>query len=507
MGKESINNKKSQNDSIFEKNNDFRLNSIDENNKNNCLLLNDNKVEADFIKRSGTIESLDGVESLQRRTFFERTFGRMDEGSMRGSIFSLVCFVMGSGCLSMPYSFNKMALIPGLISVLIGGISSLWSLNLLIITSEIKGIRDYKMLVKEILGKASAKFVDWLITVYQFFLLIGWTVTVYQIIANIDYTFFSKESGSYKDFNDFLSTSPFSFMYMRFAIVFAVGIIIISPLCLIRDLSKLKVLSLLGILLLIYNILILIVLCPTYISHNINNNYKYNFWDITKNGFDSQLLFFPAFCNIFFALNASVGAFPIYNQLKMNNARRINKVFTRAITIITVLLLILGTVGYLTMPENTNILIIFRDTIEKSDKDYFLTIGKILYVFSLIFTIANNFIVYRMTFFSILFNEGEELNNKRNLLITIPSLLIVFIISSLYQQISAYISIIGGYMGVITLYILPVWIYVKSNEFHRYHWKNVISVLIGGLLTIMGYIGGTISLINLIKGIINGNGN
>lgn len=39
----------------------------------------------------------------QRRPFFNRAFGKLEKGSLRGSIFSLCASAIGSGVLSLPY--------------------------------------------------------------------------------------------------------------------------------------------------------------------------------------------------------------------------------------------------------------------------------------------------------------------------------------------------------------------------------------------------------------------
>lgn len=468
---------------------------IKPNNNNKEALINNEENYNDFENNRNSNTSDGGLE----RNFFQRTFGKMHEGSVRASIFSLICFVMGTGCLTMPYSYNKMALVPGIIFTIIGGASSLWSLQLLVYASEITGIRGYKELVEKVLGKTYSKVVDWVILVYQSLLLIAFTVSVYQIIANILFVFHFRYHGNWESFDAFFKGGLVSQLYFRFSVLFGLGIFVIVPLCLMKDLSKLKVFSLLGIFLILYNVIILVVLSPNYINHNIKNDVEFNYFDTSKDGFTDKLLFFPAFANIFYSLNGSVGAFPIYNQLKDRTERRINKVFTRAIVIMTVILIIIGVVGYLSVPNNTTILIIFRDTLDVNDLDIFLTIGKIMYVGSLIVTIANNFIVTRMSYLSVIYGDNAELTQKRNYLITLPIMFFVLLISSLYQEISSYLSIIGGYLGVISLYILPVWLYIKVNPYDRYNWRNFLSIFCGGSLTLMGFIGGTVSLVNIFR--------
>ncbi len=57
----------------------------------------------------------------QRKTFFNRAFGKLEKGSLRGSIFALCASAIGSGVLSLPFvlALNGWAL--GFMLILIGG--------------------------------------------------------------------------------------------------------------------------------------------------------------------------------------------------------------------------------------------------------------------------------------------------------------------------------------------------------------------------------------------------
>ena len=62
-----------------------------------------------FMHHSGGVDnnkfySFDDKDRLQR-TLFQRSFGAMDQGSMRGSIFTLCSVTVGSGVLALPYVF------------------------------------------------------------------------------------------------------------------------------------------------------------------------------------------------------------------------------------------------------------------------------------------------------------------------------------------------------------------------------------------------------------------
>ena len=55
-----------------------------------------------------------------RRPFFNRTFGRLDKGSLRGSIFALCATAIGSGVLSLPYILALNGWVLGILLIMLG---------------------------------------------------------------------------------------------------------------------------------------------------------------------------------------------------------------------------------------------------------------------------------------------------------------------------------------------------------------------------------------------------
>ena len=77
-----------------------------------------------------------GVAS-QKRSFYDRTFTKLEKGSVRGSIFNLVSAALGGGVLSLSYVFVLSGWTAGLIMIIVGTIAGIFS-NLLIAKMAIK---------------------------------------------------------------------------------------------------------------------------------------------------------------------------------------------------------------------------------------------------------------------------------------------------------------------------------------------------------------------------------
>ena len=68
--------------------------------------------------------------NMDRRNFYKRAFGKLEKGSLRGSIFALCASAIGSGVLSLPYVLRLNGWVLGVVFILVGafGKSSLCSI-------------------------------------------------------------------------------------------------------------------------------------------------------------------------------------------------------------------------------------------------------------------------------------------------------------------------------------------------------------------------------------------
>lgn len=87
------------------------------------------QADGDINIKPGRIPLSPGGKSS--RPFFDRAFGKLEKGSIRGSIFSLCSAAIGGGILSLPYMFCLSGYLTGAFLIVIGTIAGIWS-NLLL---------------------------------------------------------------------------------------------------------------------------------------------------------------------------------------------------------------------------------------------------------------------------------------------------------------------------------------------------------------------------------------
>jgi amino acid permease len=193
---------------------------------------------------------------------------------------------------------------------------------------------------------------------------------------------------------------------------------IVTPLCLLKDISKMKNASIFGLLSLLYVILVIVIQSPTYYSYYKENIYKpddisthINWWDFSAPFDPHTLYFFTGTATVIYSYTCHTGAFPVYKSLKRNVSVRINKVFMRSTIINTIVYLTVGICGFLTQPYTKDDLVIFRRKIPGSN-DIAMTIARLLMATMVILFTPVNFNGFRLSFLSLFYKDTTVINNN-----------------------------------------------------------------------------------------------
>ena len=279
--------------------------------------------------------------------------------------------------------------------------------------------------------------------------------------------------------------------------------LLLIPLCLFKDIGKMKFFSLFGIIALFYTIIVLVIECYFYWDNYMKNIYvkedkstHANWFDITR-AFNGNLDFFTGFATIAFSFSCHQGALPVYRSLNPNNETIMNKVFRRSIILDLIIYFMIYIASFLTNPLKSDDLIIFRESI--FNNDIFMNIAKIAIFLELFFLIPSNYNSFRCSLFHILFGN-EKIRTIPNIILTIATLIISAVIGVLYSEISNYISLLGGFCCTTYCFFVPGWLMIKVEWKEMSKFKRVISIILISLLTIFGLIGGIMSIIICFRG-------
>ena len=92
----------------------------------------------------------------------------------------MTSLALGTGCLTMPLQFNQMSIFGGMMVMIFASLATIWSLNILILSSLKFDVYDFSKVVKKIFGSKAALILDLTILIYIFGIMIS-----YQVVSKI----------------------------------------------------------------------------------------------------------------------------------------------------------------------------------------------------------------------------------------------------------------------------------------------------------------------------------
>ena len=460
--------------------------------------LNDRKTNSSLpcslqeIKEEG--ELIDGLESD-----FKESTCSMKEGSIQGSVFALSSLALGTGALALPIRCTQIGCFWLCLSIILIAFTTFWTLSNLINSARTVNGKEYSTSVKRIIGKIPAILIDIILMLYIFGVIIQFNVIIYSLIGRSIYEFFIDKK-EYTDFSLF-NEGKWSSVSLKYPIMLGLSILII-PLCLLKDISKMRFASMLGICSLCYTIIVIIIESPWFYSNYRNNKYKKedpkthaNWFDISK-GFTSELNFFTSIATVFFIFACHQGAFPVYKSLKNNNEKRINKVFFRSMCLILIIYLSVAICGFMTDPLTEEPLIIFRKSI--FENDIFMNIAKISLALDLYLSIPANYNSFRASFFLLVFNT-DKIDTWRNIFLTIPLILLTTFIGAIFEDILSYISLLGGFCCSIICFLIPGSLMIATSIEKVFSLKNILRLVVLGIFGIIGLSAAVLTVIKMFS--------
>jgi len=117
-----------------------------------------------------------------KKSFMERYFSKMEEGSLRGSIFAISSLALGPGSLSLAAKFKEMGFFFSIFLIIFGAFATYWSLKIMIIASKKMKINEFGKCATASYGKYMGWFIDGSILLYIFGVLVS-----YQVVSKINF--------------------------------------------------------------------------------------------------------------------------------------------------------------------------------------------------------------------------------------------------------------------------------------------------------------------------------
>ena len=439
--------------------------------------------------------------------FFDRILHPMQYGSLRGSIFGLSSMCLEAGSMVLAIRCKQFGMVNFLLFLVLGGLVAYWCLVMMIKAGKSIKEKNYSKVVKSILGNKIGIFVDCNIALYLFGALISFQVIIYQVLGSVVYDIMEMmgkiDKNEYPNYVKYKEEYWQQKLYLKFPIMLGIAALV-YPLCLLKDISKMRLASLFGVLALVYSIIVVIGESFFYLfKENWDKVGQMNWIDISPAfSLKDGIPFFGGIATVFYIYSCHAGAFPVYKTLRNNTTKRIKKVFRRSIILDVAVYFTIAAASYITSPIEPPELILYRPNLSAFNPDYLILIAKIGIICNLFFSTPANYAGFRLSFFELVWGN-TNITNMKNFFVTLGVLLVIVVIGALYDKILEYIELFGGFCSVIYCIMIPGLIYVKNENIKMSKLVKYSTVIILGILVVIGYTSGILTILfNMVK--ING---
>lgn len=413
----------------------------------------------------------------KERTCLNRWFSKMDKGSMRGGMISMVAFTIGAGCFTFPYIISLVGFIPGLILLLFTSVSCMFNLYLVLQSGLKSKIYNYNILTKECIGKSWLRIYDISNIVILSGVIMSYLTTSYQMIIE-----FIKKIMGY-------NIEPYKY------ILYAICCIFVNiPLCLIKEISKLRAPSIIATFSIAFVVLTVAIETPFYIKQNISDNKKID-W-IKKPSLTIIFSYFNVLANYMFGYSNHNTLLLVVNDLKHPDYKRGSMIVQRSNWIVFILYCLVGLGGYVSSLDKTPEIYISRENLRSFPNDYFNTITKVVIAICLLSLTPLKWNILRESV-KTLFGY-TIIPSYLDILITIIGM-IIFNILVYFTNIITIIDFIGGIFTVMVSFFVPTFNYFHIFPEERKSSKKIFAYIILGIFTIVGFIASIQSIISFIK--------
>lgn len=300
-----------------------------------------------------------------KRNWFQRSFGPMHDGSIRGNMFLLIVTTIGSAFFVLPHCGRQIGLF--FIALIMIGSASLSYLcsKILFYGFEETKASTYNECMELLLGKKIGFWSTVVIMMHTFGTSISTWIFSWIYVSN----------GILLALNKDPDTDKYSIWYQH--AFFFCGFLVIFTVTLFRSIEKLKIISIVGFGMILFLVMVFVALTPRYFEHFNESGYIHLIsfkWDI-------YALKAWGICMYMFLNQYAIT--PIYKTTKNVNFRRINKIIGRTIFMVCLVYLIILFCGYFSLPTNVFFEIFLLRPPINGESDYLISYGKIFFGFAL----------------------------------------------------------------------------------------------------------------------------
>ena len=401
-----------------------------------------NNLSDDELTKQGTLLSDSNRDKASKGAFEKRFFNSVADSTtpvvetkektkwpVQSATIQLTTAIMGSGWLNIPKAFGIYGLGLGLILVFAAAINQMIALYLYTeLCKAFKNKESYGELMRAVLGKKPAMFLDCMFVLNLFGTLIAYSLVINNLLTNV----VERPLASLFDFQDDTN------FHKILSISIFMGVILLTmPLQLMTDTKKLSSLGFLSIVTLLFIQVLIGLQTPSYrIENDITSNFKY--FDVSNTLVSLQSIGIFTFSiyvfDCLFIIKKGMG--------KAATQENLMKVGSISVTMMCLPFAAVGLLGYASFGHKVTGLDLFvlRPALSGST-DIAMDIGKILLVGAIILSNISRVVALKTLLFEM---TGKQITWKRNVIFTTSFMFIPALIAFVYPDVNDWVSLQGS---------------------------------------------------------------
>lgn len=344
------------------------------------------------------------------------------------TLYLLLNAMIGSGILAQAYVFSKAGVINTIVEYVLIGYLTYTGVEMLILSADKINVITYPDLCEKSLGSYGKYLIEYAILFSNAGALMSYIIIVGTLLDSILLTYIS---------SSWYTNSAF--------LVLISVLLIIFPICLIRNFGHLSYISVVSIMA-IGSVVLLVTVGGPLVSNEKDSNMLMS----------DSIGMFETIGSVIFAFGYATVIFPCYYALDSRTPKKFNSIAVHATSIGIVMCFAIGIMGYYCYGSDT------KADILENFTGVLGTIFKLIVIIHLILYIPGDYVIMRASFMNLLGKDARFDDNASYLFITISTLGLITIISCLlltYESSSDSLAIVleltGGIGGSIVNFIVP----------------------------------------------------
>jgi len=440
-----------------------------------------NTIDSSLLQKNNAVNMVQDygtIENNTSETIQVLNIQHPGKSPIKSVLWNMLNQIIGTGILGIPYIYKSTGIIGSIIIMLIFGLISVYTLNLIIYCGKRINVYNYETLLEKCFGLKGYILSSFCIAILN----IGGMLTNLIIIGDATIKV--------------LSIWGFDTLIDRQIILLGLSIFIILPFCLFRDLSSLEKAG--AVKIVAITVIIIVIFLEFFNSLSMENKTGYNEDNITLY---ISLESIPSAVGILaFSFVCHDSSFLLFNTLSNPTPKRFFKLSFLGIFIAITFTLFLSIPSYLTFGNNVDFNILNNYNIYNP----LIIAIRIIYVFTMTLTFPGSFFLVR----HILYGWFQKLycvysrnyNNNfmpftvqtaplfHHLLFTLSIFIIIVSISLFVDDLGIVMSVIGSISSVNLAFVFPSLCYMKivlkSEKLCVY--RIMLNLLAPLLITITG---------------------